>query len=136
LTSDIIIDHNIIEELVDTNTSNESYENDVFLIQYSKSIVNPRATQGFYLNGGVLAPALYNEILNNSNTALRNRVQGNIANYLGTGDDTFEAKNTNIVNYQVLFIGTQTDTISPYPFQSEIADPNNNYNNTTYRYST
>jgi len=139
LVSDFIIDHNIIEELIETNTTNEDYDDEVIMIQYYLSGASPTATQGFYTTSSGAFPALYNEILTNRIVARTWNVQGDVAKYLGNGNDEFYAERTSssaVVTHLTLL----TDTTNPYPFENDSVapgtDPNNRYNNSTYRYTS
>ena len=139
LVNDFIIDSNIIEELVFSNTSNKGYDEDVFIIQAHFQSGGYRATQGFYISNSADLPALYNEIMTNKHVAPRWAVQGNIAKYLGSGDDEFLAERTTVGSNVTHTFLTST-TVSPFPFNDDSTAPNfdtnNNYNNTLYKYTS
>jgi len=95
LTSEYIIDTNIIEELVYTNTSNTSYDEETFLIEcryYDVSTV--QAIPYANLVTQQATPAYYNGGLANNKVAERYNLQGNIAQYLGGNDVGFRASTT------------------------------------------
>jgi len=73
----------------------------------------------------------------NFEVAKRWEVHGNVAKYLGNGNDTFLAERT---SYGAQVIAPAPPfNVSPYPFEDDSTPPNNdvngNYDNTTYRYT-
>jgi hypothetical protein len=137
LVSDFIIDTNIIEEMVSTNTSDDSRDDEIVMVQYYIDDI-AYATYGQYVLSSI-PPAYYNEMLTNKEVAKRWQVQGSISKYLGDGNDGFLATRTSTTAFVTHFALT-LDTVSPYPFEDDSVapnnDPNNRYNNTLYRYTS
>ena len=144
LSSGFIIDSNVIEELLFTNTTNTSYDKDIFLIQYTipnGSIVNNEAVA--WNDNTSATPVFYNEVLTNANVSNRWDVQGNIAQYLNATDNRFMASSTMTSAYQTtLTLGPSfllQTPMNPYAFPDDSTfpnyDANGNYNTGTYRYT-
>lgn len=139
LVNDFIIDSNIIEELVFSNNSNTSYDEDVFIIQGRFQSGGYRASHGYYIGNPATVPALYNEIMLNKEVAPRWAVQGNIAKYIGDGLDEFQAERTTVSAF-ITHTALATNTVSPFPFNDDSTPPNfdtnGRYNNTLYKYTS
>jgi hypothetical protein len=91
LYGDFICDSNIIEEIFATNTTDESYDDDVFFIQ-----INELTNQAFQypspLTGGL--PGFYNGNLTNDKVAYRYYINGSLTLYLpGSSVDFRASKN-------------------------------------------
>lgn len=128
LESEFIIDSNIIEELVATNTTNETYDKDVFMVQYRNDTVPFRAVGSYIITQSPSVPVLYNAILTNDNVAVRFNIQGNIAKYFSASPDTFRAEQT--VGFTPSGMGLdQVEFDNDYTAPN--FDNNNNYGNGT-----
>jgi hypothetical protein len=95
LKSEYLIDTNIIEELVFTNTSNDSYDKDTFFVEcryYDATTV--QALPYANITSNVVTPSFYNGSLVNNKVGERYSLQGNIAQYLGGNDVGFRASTT------------------------------------------
>lgn len=138
LSSKYIIDSNIIEELVATNTNDNGYDKNVFMIQYDASTNN-----AYRWNNLIAAPPyFYNESLTNKEVVFRWDVQGNVAQYLNAVDSRFLASsNANLAKTQSYDIMTNTFTtaIEPFAFQDDSTPPNYDaggfYDNALYEYT-
>lgn len=139
LSSKYIIDSNIIEELVATNTNDDKYDKELFLIQYNRSTNNSFKWNDLFPN----PPFFYNQILTNSKVVYKWDVQGAIAQYLNAVDSRFLASSTsNLANIQSFDVfGTQTfaSAIEPFAFQDDSTPPNYDsggfYDNALYEYT-
>lgn len=89
LTGEYICDTNIIEELVDTNTGNESYDEDTFFIEVNYHGANQAIEHPNYITNSL--PMFYNANLTNNKVGERFNLSGNVASYLGSGDVGFRA---------------------------------------------
>lgn len=115
----VIIDTNIIHDVeVD---GNDTYDKDVFLIQYTDDAV-PNATQCDPLGIG---QHLYNGELFNNKVAQRYNLGGALAAYLGDGND--ECYVTRSADTAI-----NPATEEPYDFLTEVSDPNNNFASRRY----
>lgn len=144
LTSTFICDTNIIEGLVATDTSNDSYDDEFVLFQTYNNSGTQLASQTVDPTSGNL-PFYYNSNLRNNEVASRYNLQGNIAIYLGTNNDLFLASSNIIQDMSVEFasfpLNNPNINLSTLIFfQNDSAlpnfDTNNRYNNTTYRYTS
>lgn len=101
LTTKFICDSNIIEELVATNTSNNSYDDEVFLVQvqYNSGILGTRAIKQSL--GNNLAPFYYNPDLTNSNSAKNFNIYSDLTQYIYSNDIGFQATKTS--GYQAAY---------------------------------
>jgi len=144
LSSGFIIDSNVIEELLFTNTTNTSYDKDIFLIQYTIPngiIVNNEAVA--WNDNTSATPVFYNKILTNANVSNRWDVQGNIAQYLNATDNRFMASSTMTMPFQTTVTLSPSYILqtpfNPYAFPDDSTPPNYdanaNYNTATYRYT-
>ncbi len=146
LNTDYIVDSNIIEELVYTNTSNNTYDEDTFIVE----ITTPLPSSISCLFGinfiTQTIPLYYNPNLTNNKVAERYNLQGSVAQYLGGNDVGFRASTTfsyyfaNHTNAGSLTpVVSQSSTVK-VPFNDATTSPNYNtagqYNTTTYRYTS
>jgi hypothetical protein len=138
LVSDWVIDTNIIEEIVFENTSNTSYDRDVFFLQYNKDTLEASMVDVNYSYGfGKLS---FNYALTNSQVIQRFNLQGNVAKYLGDGNDESSASNSaDDVLYHYERVPNPSDPPAYLPhsqaialvaFDTQISDPGSNYTNT------
>lgn len=145
LKGDYITDTNIIEELIYTNTSNDSYDEESFFIEVTTPISTNTALFGISYTTLSL-PLYYNPNLTNNKVAERYNLQGNIAQYLGGNDVGFRASTTfsyyfaNHTNPNSSTpVVSQSSTVK-VPFNDATTAPNYNtagqYNTTTYRYTS
>lgn len=145
LKSDFICDSNIIEGIVYTDTSNDGFDEDIFLIECSelyptllaKAYVSP-------ITGS--SPWFYNGNLRNNKIAERYSLSSSIALYLNNGGDGFMATKT--ISQTPIPSSTSSQPMSvatPYytpviSFQDDSTAPNfdtnGNYNNTNWRYTS
>jgi hypothetical protein len=143
-----ITDHNIIEELVETNTSNSAYDNDVFIVQCVSD--NIREAVVNQLQG--INAWLYNVGISNRSVIERFGFAGNIAFYQSNVDATFMAeKPLDSTFYAVSRFAANTQpneglyaTFSGFPpvanflqiipYPNEIFDTSNTYNNILYEF--
>lgn len=127
--SGVAIDHNLITKaLYDASESNDEK---TFFIQYNHT--DDKASNGDPFNDG---SKVYNPAVLNNEVAERYDLQGFVAKHLGDNDDTFSA--TFINQYVITHTHPPlnvTTLVNPFPFVSEQADPNNNYDPFTYRYT-
>ncbi len=150
LTGDYIVDSNIIEELIYTNTSNTNYDEDTFMVEISTvQLSTPIPIYG--TNFITLSlPLYYNPNLANNKVAERYNLQGDIAQYLGGNNVGFRASTTfsyyfaNHTNAAAIITTSpippqQTSTVK-VPFNNDSTlpnyDANNQFNTTTYRYTS
>lgn len=147
LTAEFVSNTNAIEELVATNISNDSYDDEIFFIQYEQGSIN-FATQNVNPTSQGL-PYFYNGNLTNNEVAERYELAGNIAIYLGTNQVGFKATKT---NGSYTFVPDQQDVAALVPPAIQTSTPvqvafnddstggnydaGGNYNNTTYRYTS
>ena len=123
LVNDWIIDSNSIEDiLVNGNDANDEA---IFLIT-SDNGTNANKGNPF----GLAPPYFYNRELMNDVVIPRwlGGIPNSIAAYLGNGNDEFEAHRT----ADTAIAGTFTSNTAQ--FAVEVSDPNNRYNNATYKY--
>jgi len=144
LTANFISDSNIIEGVVDTQTGEGGYDEDVFLIEGMPLTPTTLARADFSpITGG--QPWYYNQHLQNNFIAERHLLANDIALYLNNSGDGFMASKT--TDAYLIPIGSplSISIASPYEsgalaFQDETTlpnfDTNGNYNNTTYRYTS
>lgn len=133
LKSKWIIDTNVIQELVDTNTSNNDYDDDdegIVFVNYYHTGGSPIVDYTTVTYGGSTF-MYYNHDLTNQEVLKRFKLHNSVALSLGDGNDLSWATKTS----DTLYSGTFPQTISPLPFEEETSDPNNNYSNVTYRYT-
>lgn len=145
-----ITDHNIIEELVETNVNNSSYDNDVFIIQCLADQPSLREAVVNQING--ITGWLYNVGLSNRKVIERFGFAGNIAFYQSNVDTTFRARREpdNIV-YAVSRYAANTQPneglyatfagsppaatfLNKIPYPIEVFDTSNTYNNVLYEF--
>lgn len=142
LKAEYIFDTNIIEELVETNTSNESYDDDTFMIEFNHLGVNFALEYPDLTTNTV--PMHYNGKQTNNFVAERYSLAGNVALYLGDGSSGFRASKTAqqfIVSHSDPNGGppaNQTSTPLKIIFPDDSTGSNFNadgsYNNALYRY--
>lgn len=129
LVSDWVMDHNVISQVV-KNGSTE-YDDRVFFIEYDNNgFLTDEATQYTYGNLESDTRRLYNENLLNYNRLRRFDLPLDLGFDSGDGsvDDNFEATGSLIFSPALPYVA------SPFEFDTEVSDPNNNYNPTTFRY--
>ena len=146
LNTDYIVDSNIIEELIYTNTSNTDYDTNTFIVE----VATPLASSISCVWGTNFItqslPLYYNPNLTNNKVAERYNLQGSVAQYLGGNDVGFRASTTfsyyfaNHTNAGSLTpVVSQSSTVK-VPFNDATTAPNYNtagqYNTTTYRYTS
>lgn len=147
LKGDYIIDTNIIEEMVQTNTSSDTYDEDTFFIEcryYDAATVQAIAYENLVTNAAT--PAFYNGMFANNKVAERYNLQGNIAQYLGGNDVGFRASTTfsqlvaNHTNAASTTPVTIQSTTSKAIFNDDSTSPNydaaGNYSTVNYRYTS
>lgn len=142
LLSKFVIDSNIIEELIDTNTNNTTYDDDIFMIQYYTDVASQNWT-AVWNDIITQPPVFFNQSLNNANVTYRWDVQGAIAQFLNAVDQRFFASSTtalpNTQNFDILGTQTFAPAIEPFAFQDDSTPPNYDnggyYNNTPGNYS-
>ena len=146
LNTDYIVDSNIIEELIYTNTSNTDYDTNTFIIEIatplSSTIIPIWGTNFITLS----LPLYYNPNLTNAKVAERYNLQGSVAQYLGGNDVGFRASNTyayyfaNHTNGTSLTPVTQQSSTVGVPFNNATTPPNYNtagqYSTVTNRYTS
>lgn len=116
LRSKYIIDTNVIEHVLNT-PADDQYDEDIILIQYTEST---STTTGLdYL--GLLIPILgFNDELRNIEVATRFNLQGDIAFYIGDGNDLCQI---NLIPFTLQGVGF----LEPIPFDDQISDPGGNF---------
>ncbi len=136
LSSKWIIDHNVIQAILTEPI--DTYEDDIILVQYDKSI--NQTTKCYYLptSGG----ALYNEAFLNSNVADRFDYYGDLILDSGIQESGFRATRTTSEELEqqcpwaapIIFMDND-----PYPYNDDTTIPNyddgNNYDPNTYLYT-
>ena len=150
LSLSYISDHNIIEELVETNVNNSSYDNDIFIIHCVGDSPNLREAVVNQISG--INAWLYNIGISNRKVIERFGFAGNIAFYQSNLDTTFRAeRNTDNTWYAVSRYSANVQpneapyaTFSgspPFPtfldkisYPNEIFDNANSYNNVLYEF--
>lgn len=134
LKCEYIIDTNIIEELVYTNTSNSSYDTETFLVEcryYDASTIQAIPYANLVTNAAT--PAFYNGGLANNKVAERYNLQGSIAQYLGGNDVGFMAS----TSPQYYFTAhTNAASSTPVAVQSTTAKAKFNNDSTPPNYDT
>jgi len=95
LVTEYICDSNIIEELVDTNTGETSYDKDVFFIEvnYSAGVAGNTAIQT-HLYDTTSLPVYYNGNLTNVQTSTRLDIYADLIQYIDSNDIGFQASRT------------------------------------------
>lgn len=95
LTTNFICDSNIIEELVATNTSNNGYDEQVFLVQvtYSSGILGNRAIKTS-LGSNATAPYYYNANLTNAEVSKNFNIYSDLIQYISNNNIGFQASKT------------------------------------------
>lgn len=136
LIAEFISDSNIIEEIYVTNTSNSSYDKNVFFIESSSLNLAQFAPSPL----GTGTPYYFNANLTNNKVAERYSLAGNIALYLGNSDDGFMASlSANITDPTLHYYTDASPFTYQVPFNDDSTPPNNNingnYNNANYRYT-
>lgn len=135
LTGFIISDSNVIEGCVATDVDNNTYDNEIFFIQISSiSLLAITNVDPITL----ALPYFYNKNLQNNYIAERHNLQGDIALYLGSNNDTFRATNNvfqDLIGVTVTDVTNSANVLfSVLEFQDETTAPNydtnGNYNNT------
>lgn len=131
-----VIDTNVFEDIL--VNANEEYDEKMFLIQYTESTL--KATQGTYLNSGVIPP-LYNEELQNFKTLQRWSLFCSIGFDTGIETDThfyakLDAADIGLIDqvegtdpYDVV-VNQQVQFDNDYDFEPS-PDPGNDYGNGT-----
>lgn len=144
LTADWISDSNIIEGVVDTDTGNDGYDEDIFLIEGMPLTPTTLARADFSpISGG--QPWYYNQHLQNNFIAERHSLANNIALYLNNAGDGFMATKT--VDAYLVPVGSPVTISTSVPYESGALafqddsvlpnfDTNGNYNNTVYKYTS
>lgn len=142
LTTKFICDSNIIEELAATNTTNNGYDDNVFILQvvYSGGILGNRAIQKSLLGNG-LAPFYYNGDLTNAESAKNFNIYSDLVQYLYTNNIGFQATKTSYytasyhnypADYNTDFTGRLIPTCSTpvlVTFEDDSTYPNNDAGN-------
>tara|TARA_R110000868_G_scaffold91651_1_gene253931 strand:+ start:1232 stop:3304 length:2073 start_codon:yes stop_codon:yes gene_type:complete len=138
LVSQFICDSNIIEELVYTNTTNDSYDDNIFFVEinYSGGIAGntPKETQLYTTSA---YPVIYNGRLRNSIVAQNFNFYSDLISYINSNDIGFMATKTSnyafnahdLADYTYGFAGIINPLISPYnliAYQNDSTPPNNN----------
>lgn len=108
LQADYIFDTNIIQELVETNTTNDTYDEDTFVVEINHlgldfAVAYPSLST-------LTIPYYYNGKQTNNFVAERYSLAGNIALYLGDGAAGFRANKT-----AIQFLGGHSDPDSGSP---------------------
>lgn len=95
-----ICDSNIIEELVHTNTSNDTYDVDIFLIEvtYSGGIGGNTANKTSLLDSS-LTPYYYNSNLINAIIAGNFNIYADLASYINANNEGFLANKTSLYSF-------------------------------------
>jgi hypothetical protein len=126
LVNDFVIDSNVIEDII-VNT-NDGYDEDIFVVETNYPTADADAVQYDNFFPGS-TPVVYNFGLNNQSKTERwlGSVPNDIAAYLSTGDNTFEATKTST---QSIIAGTNTIL-----FDNEVSDPGTNYNPLTGKFT-
>jgi len=146
LNTNYIVDSNIIEELIYTNTSNVDYDTNTFIVE----VATPLASSISCVWGTDFItqslPLYYNPNLTNNKVAERYNLQGSVAQYLGGNDVGFRASNTyayyfaNHTNGTSLTPVTQQISVVEVPFNNATTPPNYNtagqYSTVTNRYTS
>lgn len=147
LKGEYIVDTNIIEEMVQTNTSSDTYDDDTFFVEcryYDATTVQAIAYEDLVTNSAT--PAYYNGMFANNKVAERYNLQGNIAQYLGANDVGFRASTTAsqfVANHTNAGssspVAVQTTTVKAV-FNNDSVLPNydaaGNYSTVNYRYTS
>lgn len=120
LVSQWIIDTNKIEATLLTSEFNEKN-----VVIYADSTTG-NAYKGTYGKDGV--NRLYNEELLNYKVLNRHNIGTDLSQALGADVSSFKAYTTGDTTV------TADGTTQPYPFDNEVSDVGNNYDNATYRY--
>jgi len=133
-----IIDSNTIEDnLINPTTADQSNDDKIMLINTVLDAGNiwGDAVQSNWLTGAP-PPYYYNELFINANKARRHLkgVPANIAAYLGTTDDKFDAESTNPDPTFPLYYDNGNDPERLIECDNEISDPSSNYNNAAFYY--
>ena len=126
LVNDFVIDSNVIEDII-VNT-NDGYDEDIFVVETNYPTADADAVQYDNFFPGS-TPVVYNFGLNNQSKTERwlGSVPNDIAAYLSTGDNTFEATKTST---QSIIAGTNTIL-----FDNEVSDPGTNYDPLTGKFT-
>lgn len=146
-----ITDHNIIEELVETNTNNSSYDNDIFIIECWNN--TPGNKEAVRYNLPPINFYIYNLDLSNRKVLERFGFAGNLAFYQSNIDTKFKAERpTDSIFYAVSrYSANAQPNETPYvilsggsppipiplekiQYPNEIYDNANSYNNTLYEF--
>lgn len=120
-TKVLVVDSNSIENAA----TNDDYDDEIFLIDTNGTTQTTRTNIG-----GI--GWVYNDSISNKNAVLNwaGSIPGSIAEYLGTGDDEFEARTSADSS------AGPTLTVNPVVYDNEISDPNANYDAVTnYEYT-
>ena len=91
LSADFLFDTNIIEELTVTNTTNESYNKDVFIVKGTYSGGYYYADKSALASGGFM----YNKAFTNEYASQAFRIYGDTVLYTGLTSNNFRAERTN-----------------------------------------
>lgn len=129
LVVDWVMDHNVISRVVKNPTVSD-YDNYMFLVECENSgVLDDPALAYNYALLEAATERRYNENLLNSNRLARFTLPVNVGFEVGSINDNFEAVSS-------------TDTVAatgpalfPVEFDTEVSDPNNNYDNTTFKYT-
>ena len=96
LSADFLFDTNIIEELTVTNTTNESYNKDVFIVKGTYSGGYYYADKSALASGGFM----YNKVFTNEYACEAFRIYGDTVLYTGLVNNNFLAEVTNRTDTQ------------------------------------
>ena len=129
LVSGLVMDHNVITEVVKAGSS--LYDNEVFLIECDNTgFLTDEATQYTYGNLETDTRKLYNENLLNYNRLSRFDLPINLGFDSGSTDDNFEASGSSDYTND----DSPAINLIPYPYDTEISDPNSHYDPTLSKY--
>ena len=126
LAGGYVIDSNVIEDLV-VNAATTNAD-DIFLIETDHPSTDDATQYDDFAAAGT--PMVYNVGLTNRDIMERweNGIPSSIAQYLGDGNDGFEAVRTATTNHTAPLAAVLVD------YDTENSDPNNNFDNTATNY--
>lgn len=137
LSSRWVIDTNAFE--LTLTTSDDSYKDDIFLIQYDNTTNSATKCHYYPLDG---TAALYNEVLLNSNVADRFSLYGDFVLNSGLLESNFQAFRSNSEEITKILVNTTASTFidyEAYPYNDDSTPPNfddgGNYDTTTFTYT-
>lgn len=129
LVTNWIIDHNILQHLLVDSPNDPQYDEFNFLIQYDNVLA--QATPFTFANIEADTRRLYNEGLTNVKRLDRFTLPIELGFDLGITNNNFEAN----ISTDTVYSAVTAVAITTLPCDAEILDPNNNYNNATFRYT-